>query len=823
MSKFLFGSSQTGSNNFLGEVVMKTLWQDARYGLRMLLKKPGFTLTAVITLALGIGATSTIFSFVNGILLRPLPYRDSERLVLLYETAPKRGIVSMGISPLNFLDWREQNRVFTGVAAYHNDGYSFSGGGEPEQLSGANISYNTFEILGVAPILGRMFTAEEDRPGNDLVVILGHGLWKRRFGSKPEIIGRKITLNNRQRTVIGVMPPDFKFPEVADLWVPLAIDTSHWTRFSHGWDAIARLKPGVTLEQAQSDITTVARRIEEQNPVTNEGMGVILIPLREDLAIDYRKALLILMGVVGLVLLIACVNVANLLLARASSRGKEVAIRTALGASRWRVFRQLLTESVLLGLMGGALGCGLAVWGLDLLLAAIPIDLPFWMRFDLDGRVLGFTAGVTLLTGLVFGAAPALQTSKVDLNESLKEGGRNASGAGRHRMLRSLVVAEVALSLILLIGAGLMIRSFMRLQGANPGLNPENLLTLRVDLPEAKYDTPEKPQAFFKELLERVSALPGIQAAGATWRLPLAGGGRRTSLTVEGFSVLPASQAPGVNYCVITPNYFHAMGIPILIGRDFSDVDARDSMEVTIIDERLAREYWPNDNPLGKRVRFGPPEENRPWNTIVGVVGAVKHESLNLTERKTVYLPHAQDSMGDMTLAVRAANPENLVSAIRGRVKAMDPDLPIINVRTMTEVISRSVWQPRLYAILFGVFAAVALALASIGIYGVMAYSVSERTREIGIRVALGAQRRDVLKLVVARGMTPTLIGAGIGLGAALALTRLMQTLLFEVSATDPLTFVTLAVLLSVVALVACYLPARRATKVDPMIALRCE
>jgi putative ABC transport system permease protein len=802
---------------------MKTLWLDARYGLRMLMKKPGFTLTAVITLALGIGATSVIFSFANGVLLRPLPYQDSERLAMIYETAPKRGLASLGISPLNFLDWREQNRVFTGVAAYHSDSYSVSEGGDPEQLSGANTSHNAFEILGVAPILGRTFTAEEDRPGNDMVVILGHGLWKRRFGAKPEIIGRKITLNNRQRTVIGVMPPGFKFPEVADLWVPLAIDTKSWSRHSHGWDAIARLKPGMTLEQAQSDMTEVARRLEEQYPVTNEGMGVTLVPLREDLAGDYRKALLILMGVVGLVLLIACVNVANLLLARASSRVKEVAIRTALGAGRWRVFRQLLTESVLLGLMGGALGCGLAAWGLDLMLAVIPIDLPFWMRFDLDGRVLGFTAGLTLLTSLIFGAAPALQASKVDLNKALKDGARGASGAGRHQMLRTLVVAEVALSLILLIGAGLMMRSFMRLQGVNPGLNPENLLTLRVDLPEAKYDTPEKTQAFFKELLERVGALPGVQAAGATWRLPLAGGGRRTSLAVEGFPVLSVGEAPKINYCVSAPNYFRAMGIPILTGRDFTNADSRDSMKVTIIDERVAREYWPNESPLGKRVRFGAPEDDSPWHTIVGVVGVVKHESLNLTERKTVYLPHAQDSMGDMTLTVRAANPEKLAPAIRGQVKAMDRDQPITNMRTMTEVISRSVWRPRLYTILFGVFAAVAVALASIGVYGVMACSVSERTREIGVRVALGAQRRDVLKLVVAQGMKLALIGTGIGLVASLALTRLMQSLLFEVSVTDPLTFAGLAALLSMVALLACYIPARRATKVDPMIALRCE
>jgi predicted permease len=411
----------------------------------------------------------------------------------------------------------------------------------------------------------------------------------------------------------------------------------------------------------------------------------------------------------------------------------------------------------------------------------------------------------------------------VDLKESLKDGGRGASGMGRHRMLRSLVVAEVALSLVLLIGAGLMARSFMRLQHTSAGLNPENLLTLRLNLPGEKYDTPGKRHAFYKELLERIGAAPGVEAAGAVSNLPLGGSNWGRSLTVEGFPVLSVGQAPMINHCVITPNYFRAMGIPVLAGRDFSDADARDSMRVTIIDERLAREYWPNESPLGKRVRFGPPESNEPWHTIVGVVGAVKHESLSLTQRKTVYLPHAQVTIDDMTLAVRAANPENLTPVIRGQVKAMDPDLPIINVRTMTEVVSRSVWQPRLYAILFGVFAAVALALASIGIYGVMAYSVSERSREMGIRMALGAQPRDVLKLVVAQGMTLTLIGAGVGLGAALALTRLMQTLLFEVSATDPLTFAVLAALLSVVALLACYLPARRATKVDPMVALRCE
>jgi putative ABC transport system permease protein len=456
------------------------------------------------------------------------------------------------------------------------------------------------------------------------------------------------------------------------------------------------------------------------------------------------------------------------------------------------------------------------------LLAAIPIDLPFWMKFDLDGRVLGFTAGVTLLTALIFGAAPALQASKVDLNEALKEGGRNASGAARHRTLHSLVVAEVALSLILLIGAGLMMRSFMRLQHTDSGFNPENLLTLRLNLPVVKYDFPQR-RAFYQQLLDRIRATPGVEAAGAALNLPLRDAPSEISLTVEGYPELTPGQAPMVNENVITPDYFRTIGIPLLIGRDFNDADTGDSMIVTIIDERLAREYWPNESPIGKRITLGPPEDKEPWYTIVGVVGAVKDESLNLTRRKTVYVPHAQYSTDDMSLAIRARNPENLAPAVQRQVKAMNPDLPIIKMLTMTEVVSQSVWQPRLYAILFGVFAAVALALASVGLYGVMAYSVSERSREIGVRIALGAERRDVLKLVVAQGMTLTLIGIGIGLAAALALTRLMRGLLYEVSVTDPLTFAGLAALLSVVTILACYLPARRATKVDPMVALKCE
>jgi len=523
------------------------------------------------------------------------------------------------------------------------------------------------------------------------------------------------------------------------------------------------------------------------------------------------------------VLLIACANVANLLLARGSARRREVAIRAALGAGRWRIFRQLLTESFLLGVIGGVFGLALAFWGIDLVLAGIPNELPFYVKFNIDKRVLGFTAGISLLTAVVFGTAPALQASQVNLNETLKEGGRGAAGASYHRLRRLLVITEVALSLILLIGAGLLMRGFLRLQRVNPGFEPENVLTMRIGLPGSNYDTPEKRSIFFQELIERVEALPGVQEAGATSNLPLRGTWGR-SLWVEGFPVLSVGQAPTINHNVITPGYFKAMGIPILMGRDFTDADKRDGLKVTIIDERLAREYWPNQSPLGKRIRFSPPESNEPWSAIVGVVGNVKNESLSLTQSKSVYLPHSQFSIGGMALAVRAAaSPESLVRAIRDQVKKMDPNLPLTQILTMTDVVSLSIYRPRLIVSLFGVFAGVALLLASVGIYGVMSYSVAQRTHEIGVRMALGAQRGDVLRLIVAQGMNLIVVGAAIGLAGALAFTRLIQSLLFEVTTTDPVTFGLVAALLGIVALLACYIPARRATKVDPMVALRAE
>jgi putative ABC transport system permease protein len=791
----------------------------------MLLKRPGFTLVAVITLALGIGANTTIFSFVNGILLRSLPYPQPERLVLLDENALKRGITSMGVSFPNFLDWREQNRVFEDIAAYDTSSLALTGGGgEPEQLQGAEISQGLFEILHVSPLMGRTFTAEEDRPKHDTVVILSHGLWQRRFGGDSAIIGQSIMLNMRPFTVIAVMPPDFRFPEVAEYWVPLALDTQMYTRNDHGLEAVARLKDGVSIERARAEMSDLAERIEQQNPVTNEGLGVSVTGMHQALAGDYRQALVILLSVVGCVLLVACANVANLMLVRATTRQKEIAIRAALGARRWRIVRQLLTESLLLGAAGGALGLLMAVWGLDLLLAAIPIKLPFWMKFGLDLRVLGFTFGVSLLTGLCFGILPALQASRTNLNETLKEGGRSAAGTGRQRSRSLFVVAEIALSLVLLVGAGLMMRSFLRLQHVNPGLNPAGVMTMRINLPRIKYAEEARRSDYYRQLMERLRSLPGVEAVGAVSTLPLSGNNWGRSLTVEGFPVLSVGQAPLIQHNVITPGYFRTLGIPLLEGRDFTDADVQNGPKIAIIDERIAREYWPNESAIGKRIRFGPPEDNEPWHTIVGVVGAVRHERLEATTRNSVYLPHTEISIGRMSLVVRAAaSPERMVEPVRGQIREIDPDLPITNVRTMEEVVAQSVWQPRLYTILFGIFAVVALLLAAVGLYGVMAYTVTIRTHEIGLRVALGARPGDVLKLIAGQGIKLVMIGVATGLGAALLLTRLMASLLFGTSASDPLTFAGIAVLLTLVALLACWIPARRATKVDPMVALRYE
>ena len=798
--------------------------RDISYSVRVLVKSYAFTVVVVLTLALGISANTAIFSFVNGILLRPLPYPQSDRLAVLDETALKEGGRSIGVAYPNFLDWREQNTIFESIATHYGTSrFAMSAGGSPIEIRGSRISYGLLEVLRVAPILGRTFALNEDRPEEDGVVILGYDLWQRSFGGDANVIGKEVTVSSRSRTVIGVMPRGFRFPEVSELWVPLAFTTKTYTRTDHGLEAIARLKDGVTISQAQTEMNNLAARIEEQNPVTNEGLGVTVTSLRENLSGSYHDALLILLGVVGFVLLVACVNVANLMLARATARQKEFALRAALGASRWRIMQQLLLESLLLSIVGGALGFILSVLALHLLLTAIPIDLPFWMNFDLDLRVLAFTLAITLITGLMFGAMPALQTSRVDLNDTLREGGRGSAGV-RSRARSLLVVTEIAMSLVLLVGAGLMVQSFLRLRHVNIGLDPKNVLTANLILPRSKYTENEQRTAFFKQLVERVRNLPGVEAASATGTLPLGGSTWGRSLTVEGYPVLSVGHAPSIQHTVVTPGYFRTMGITLLAGRDFNDADTKDAPNVTIIDERLARQYWPNASPLGKRIRFGPPEDNEPWHTIVGVVSAVRHERMQEETRQSVYLPHQKIPTSGMTLVARTSvNPHDFIGAVRREVAQLDPDLPVSEVATMEEVVAESIWQPRLYAMLFAVFASGALLLALIGIYGVMAFLVQTRTHEIGVRMALGATARDVFKLIVGRGMKLTAVGVLIGVAGAIALTRLMQSLLFNTSVTDPFTFVLISLLLSLAAFLACYIPARRAAKVDPLVALRYE
>src|SRR5215204_1892524 len=818
-----FDQSKEECRSARGVGLIENILRDISYSVRVLLKNHAFTIVVILTLALGIGANTAIFSFANGILLRPLPYPQSERLAVIDETALKRGVDSMSVSFPNFLDWREQNKVFEDIGIYFGSNrFSLSGAGEPVEVRGSYISHGLFEVLRVSPQMGRTFTANEDRPDEDAVVILGHNLWQRNFGGDANIIGRKIMISNRSRTVVGVMPSGFRFPEVSEMWVPVALTPETFTRTDHGLSAIARLKDGVTFTEAQAEMNNIAARIEQQNPVTNEGLGVKVTSLHDRLTGDYREALLILLGVVGCVLLVACVNVANLMLARATARQKEFALRAALGASRWRIMRQLLVESLLLATVGGALGFLLSLWALRLLLRAIPIQLPFWMNFGVDLRVLGFTLGITVLTGLIFGVMPALQTSRVDLNDTLKEGGRGNTGI-RSRARSFLVVAEIAMSLMLLVGAGLMIQSFLRLRSVNIGLNPKNVLTAGVNLPQSKYPRDQRA-IFFKQLLERVRNLPGVEAASATATVPLSGDNWGRSITVEGFPVLPVGQAPMIQHTVVTPGYFRTMGIPLLAGRDFTDADTKGTPDVTIVDERLAREYWPNDTPIGKRIRFGPPEDNEPWHIVIGVVSAVRHQRMQEETRESVYLPHAKMPVNGLSLVARtSSDPRDFVAAIRREVAQLDPDLPVSGVATMEEVVAESIWQPRLYATLFSVFASGALILALIGIYGVMAFLVQTRTHEIGIRMALGATARDVFKLIVGRGMKLTAIGILIGVAGAAALTRLMHSLLFNTSATDPITFILISVLLSLAAFLACYIPARRAAKVDPLVALRYE
>ncbi|HVG32681.1 MAG TPA: ABC transporter permease [Pyrinomonadaceae bacterium] len=810
-----------------------TLWQDLRYGARMLLKKPGFTFVAVLTLALGIGANTAIFTVVNAVLLRSLPFDHAEQLVRIGGANLQRNKRLGTLSPQDFYDVRDRNTVFESIAAYDGWSPSLTGTGEPERLAAARVTTAFFNVLRVEPVMGRAFLPQEEQRGNHLVVLLSYGLWQRRFGANPSIIGQTITLNGASYNVIGVLPRDFEPPQFSgvgfekpELWAPFAPDLSQWTRDGRSLDtAIARLKPGVSVERAQSELGVIAGQLQQQYPDTNAGESLSTASLHEQLVGKIRSALLVFLVAVGFVLLIACANVANLLLARAAARQKEMAIRAAMGASRLRIIRQLLTESVLLSIVGGGLGLLFAMWATDYLVTLGTDSLPFLGDVGLDGRVFGFTALLTILTGVAFGLAPAVQFSKPDLNESLKESGRSSTGGrGRQRLRSVLVVAEIAISLLLLIGAGLLVKSFVRLQNVSPGFDPHNALTLNIFLPGTKYTEDDQARAFFDQAEARIRSLPGVESVGMTSNLPVSGGFDTVSFYVEGQPVSAREDVPDLERYTINEDYFRAMGIPLKSGRPFAAEDRAGSTPVAIVSETAARRFWPNESPLGKRINTDIDDPESPWRTVVGVVGDVRHYALDIEPTAQFYLPYRQGPQSYMALVVRTSNrPENQINAVREQIWAIDKDQPIFNVKTMEEFVARSVAQRRFTMLLLGLFAGVALLLAVIGLYGVMAYTVAQRTHEIGIRMALGAQTGDVLRMVLGQGMAMVMVGVVIGLAAAFALSRLISSFLYGVSATDPLTFVGVPLVLCAVAALASYIPARRATRVDPMVALRYE
>lgn len=805
---------------------MQTLWQDLLFGLRMLRKQPGFTCIAIITLALGIGANTAIFSVVNAVLLKSLPYRDADRLMMVYEK--KEGNFFNGVSYDDFKDFRDRNQSFAQVAAVSPQwNLTLTGFAEAQQIQGLYISSTLLPMLGVVPVQGRVFRPEEDQPNSERTVMISHGFWQRRMGSNPNAVGTSITLDGQLYTVIGVMPAKFRVLDDAELWLPLALNNfTTRGRNVRFLSMVAQLKPGVTMAQAQAEASSIAANLEKQYPASNTGYRAELVPMHEHLTGKARTLLLVLLGAVGLVLLIACANVANLLLARATTRHRELAIRTALGASRWQVIRQLLTESVLLFIAGGLSGTLLAWWSLELLLSLSPADIPRRDEIGLDLNVLGFTLGLSLLTGIVFGLIPARQASRPNLHDALQEGGRTGGATvGTKRFRNALVVAEIALAIVLLVGSGLLIRSFVKLLDVKPGFATENIVTFSVGLPNTSYGDAQRRAAFYQQLETRLKALPGVVAVGATTRLPLMDATRNITsfMTIEGRPETEQNQIE-VDFRRATPSYFAAFGIPQLQGRLFEDQDVSNRNSVVVVNDTLAKRYWPNEDPIGKRVRLGGGTANNSWSTVIGVVGSVRHLGLNAEPRPEVYYHYlTSPPFGPVVVVRTAAAPDSLFTAIRNEVSAIDNNAVVAQLTTMPQLIQRSVAPQRFNMLLFGLFAGVALLLAMVGIYGVMAYSVTQRTQEIGIRMALGAQKRDVLQLILKQGMWLALAGVGIGLVTSLALTRWMKTLLFGVSATDPLTYVVIAALLSSVGLLACWIPARRATKVDPMVALRCE
>jgi putative ABC transport system permease protein len=802
-------------------------------------KNPGFIAIAVFALALGVGANTAIFSVVNAILLHPINYGNPDQLMMVWEKSAKRGFGQIPTSLPNFVDLRTDNKSLEDLGAFADSNFNLTGGDQPERVIGVRVTASLLSLVGIKPLRGRLFLSGEDQPQATRVLILSHHLWQRSFGANPNIVGQNVALNGDSYTVVGIMPSDFKFPPSfsatvassqyampnADLWVPLTTDAVPTARDIRTLFMIGRLKPGVTPAAAQSEMNVIASRLQKEYPATDADMQVDVIPLRQQITGDIHLALIVLFGAVGCVLLIACANVANLLLAKASGRQKEVAIRTALGATRRRIIRQLLTEGMLLGLAGGVLGSLLAIVVLRQLVIFSPANVSIPDNIGIDWQVLAFTLLLSLFTSFIFGLAPALQASKLDLNETLKEGGRGNSGGSKQNRLRSLlVITEVALALVLLIASGLMIKSFLRLQNVNPGFNPENLITLEIQLPQNKYSDKNRQAVFQQQLVQRIAQVPGVQSAGTVDNLPFSGNESNVGLTIEGQPPLNAAERPRAFLRNVSPNYFESMGIPLRKGRTFADTDNGNAPGAAIVNETAARRLWPNEEPLGKRFKRGKADSQYPWVTVVGVVGAVSHTSLEVASQPEVYLPFQQNPELNLTLVARTrSDPKAFAGAVRREVSALDKDLPVSNIKFMDEIIGKSVAQPRVYALLLGIFAGLALILASIGIYGVMSYSVTQRTHEIGIRMALGARPRDVLKLIIKQGMVLGIAGIIIGLIVSFALTRVLASQLYGVSSTDPGTFAAISLLLMFVAVIACYIPALRATKVDPMIAVRYE
>ena len=814
---------------------MSGIFQDVRYAARQVRKAPAFAAVAVFTLALGIGANTAIFSVVNGVLLRPLALKDPDRLVRIWHTPPQSsfpGISTFSVSPANYLDWQSQNHVFDSMAIYGYYGFTITGGDKPEQVDASSVSPGFFSTLGVQPELGRALSPDENQPGRSNVVVLSHRLWQERFGSKREIVGSYIKLDGASYLVAGVMPASFRFPDFAQMWTPMAwTDKDKVIRGNHNYMVVARLRPQADVKQAQAEMNTISSRLEQQYPADDKGWGAIVIPLHADMVSDVRPALLVLLGAVGFILLIACVNVTNLSLARIFSRHKEVAIRTAMGASSVRIVRQIVCESVLLALLGGALGLTYAHFGVRLIMNFLADRLPASIEVGLDLKVLFFTAVVSILTGVIAGILPAVHLSRGNVNQALKQGlGRTDSDSGGNRTRSILVVLEVSLSLVLLIGAGLMIRSFQKLHAVNPGFEAHGVLTMTPAVSRKTFAQPQQQISFNDRVLERVRTLPGVVSAGVIDDIPLGQNGSDQPIAVEGRPVVPMSEQPEVDVRVISPGYASALHIPLLRGRDFDNTDVAGQPATTLISASLAKQFWPNDDPIGKHITltfFGTVRE------VVGVVGDVKSDGLDQNRPPAMlYVPIGQLSAPidgrwnsfAMTLVVRSSsNPTSLVSAVTNAVREVNPDVPVRDVLTMDELVTNSLSQQRFNLMLLGAFAVLALLLAAIGIYSVLSYSVKRRVQEIGIRLALGARISDVLRMIVFEGMRPTLLGVGIGAIAALALARVMSSLVYGVKATDPLTFLAVAMVLAMVALSATIIPAYRAAKVDPMVALRYE